>query len=274
MNEAAHQLRPYAGEPTDPEQGSHRGVSDRVDIPRRFRFVGPSHPEGMARPGSPVTEAEIIEFLEAVTGPDEDAASQWCASARQRGLAIDDLYLDVLGPAAGLLGEAWADDTLDFVDVTVAMGRLQRLVRELSPAFLAAAPAADPIGRVLLTTPPTMQHTLGLAIVAEFFARDGWDVTFAPPGTVEELVALVRHHHYDVVGLSVSCESSMREVFRTIKALRRGTRNERLQVMVGGCLFLHSPELARTVGADACVLDVRQAGAEARRLLLTARHDS
>lgn len=274
MSEPAAMLSPYAGDPPNPGQGSYNAVSERIDTPRRFRMVGASHPEGIARPGSPVTEDEIQDFLEAVTGPDEDAATRWCAAARQRGLAVDDIYLDVLGPTAGLLGEAWTDDTLSFVDVTVAMGRLQRLVRELSPAFLAAAPAADPVGRVLLTTSPGMQHTLGLAIVAEFFARDGWDVTFSPPGTLEELVAQVRHHHFDLVGLSVSCESTLRDVFRAVKALRRATRNPRLQVLVGGCLFVHSPELARTVGADACVLNVRQVGAEARRLLLTARHDS
>lgn len=273
MGEPAAVWQALAGEaPPAGDQAS--GHAERAARERRFRFVGMSHPAGITRPGSPVTEAEVTDFLAAVVDGDDAAASQWCAEARRRGLSIDDIYLDVIGPAAALLGEAWSDDRLDFVEVTVAMGRMQRLVRELSPAFLASAPAADPVGRLLLATPPQMQHTLGLAIAAEFFARDGWDVTYAPPGTLEELVALVHHHHYDVVGLSVSCESSMREVFRTVKGVRRATRNPQLQVMVGGCLFAHAPELARTVGADACVLDVRVAGAEARRLLLSARQDS
>ena len=71
-----------------------------------------------------------------IVGDSEAAAA--CRGGRAcaaRGLSVETLYLDLLAPAARLLGEMWDDDHCDFATVTVALGRLQRLLRELSPAF-------------------------------------------------------------------------------------------------------------------------------------------
>ena len=52
-----------------------------------------------------------------------------------RGLSVERVYLDLLGPTAQYLGLLWEQDLCDFTDVTVGLGRLQRVMRELSPAF-------------------------------------------------------------------------------------------------------------------------------------------
>jgi len=56
-------------------------------------------------------------------------------------------------------------------------------------------------------------------------------------------------------------------VVAIISALRRGSRNRRLRVMVGGAPFVGHPERAAEVGADAIAVDAAQAPTEARALL-------
>jgi hypothetical protein len=49
-----------------------------------------------------------------------------------RGVSHETLLVDLLAPAARLLGELWEDDRCDFVDVTMGLWRLQQVVHEIS----------------------------------------------------------------------------------------------------------------------------------------------
>ena len=70
----------------------------------------------------------------------------------------------------------WSEDECDFSTVTVALGRLQRLLRELSPAFGTEIEYPANGRRALFAQAPDEQHSFGLSMVAEFFRRQGWDV--------------------------------------------------------------------------------------------------
>jgi methanogenic corrinoid protein MtbC1 len=119
---------------------------------------------------------------------------------------------------------------------------------------------------VLLSSTATEQHTLGLFMVAEFFVRAGWSVTLGHPVQATELPQVVAEDWYDAVGLSVSCSARLPLVTSAIAAMRRRSRNPRLAVLVGGCLFSADPALVREVGADGSAPDAAAAPALAARL--------
>ena len=132
------------------------------------------------------TEADVQAFVADIVGDREDAVAALLDRLRQRGLPVEMLYLDLLAPAARLLGEMWSDDECDFATVTVALGRLQCLLRELSPAF-GTEVAHPPNGRrALFAQPRDEQHSFGLSMVAEFFRRDGWEVVGGVGGAVDD----------------------------------------------------------------------------------------
>ena len=177
----------------------------------------------------------------------------------QRGVSLDSVYLDVLGPAARRLGEMWSDDTLSYADVTIALGRLQHVVRELSvhgdPSF--AASRGD---RAALFAPaPGEQHTFGIVIVEEFFRRAGWRTWSELSGQRQEVEAAVAAHHFDLFGVTASSREKLDLIAPLIKSVRRTSRNRDITVLVGGLLFLEEPELAATVGADGMAPDARDA---------------
>jgi MerR family transcriptional regulator, light-induced transcriptional regulator len=102
---------------------------------------------------------------------------------------------------------------------------------------------------------PGEQHTLGLRIVEEFLLREGWAVDSYPNVCDEDVSAFVTDKHYDFVGLSLSGETLVDSMFKTVAALRAASQNRHLYVMVGGVIFSEQPHLIEKCGADAYAAD-------------------
>ncbi|MBK9685706.1 MAG: cobalamin-dependent protein [Betaproteobacteria bacterium] len=178
------------------------------------------------------TEADVRAFVADIVGDREDAVAALLDRLRQRGLPVEMLYLDLLAPAARLLGEMWSDDECDFATVTVALGRLQCLLRELSPAF-GTEVAHPPNGRrALFAQPRDEQHSFGLSMVAEFFRRDGWEVVGGVGGAVDDPGARTRQEWVDVVGFSIGSELRLEWLRTRISAVRESSRNRQIVVLV------------------------------------------
>lgn len=202
-----------------------------------------------AHPMKP-TEAEFEEFFGHLLRDDEARCVALIKRLRAKGLPMDAICLDVLAPAARRMDALWSDDSADFVAVTVAVGRLQALLRDFGPDFCAEVePVIRPL-RILLSQPEDDSHMFGLSMVAEFFRRDGWAVVGGVAGSGVNPAQLVRNDWFDVVGLSVATESKLTWLRDLIAVMRQHSRNRQLVIMVGGPLFSMDPSLVQQVGAD------------------------
>lgn len=214
-----------------------------------------------------IAGGHVTELVRCLCGPDDDAVDRYLEAVLDAGVSCEAVYLDLLAPAARELGVMWEEDTCDFVQVTLALGRMQRALRSLSHLFLAGATRETPVGRIFLTCLPNEQHTLGLVMVAEFFVRAGWWVDLGHPLSESELLHSVGGDWYDVVGVSVACDTSLSRLKRELQAIRRGSRNPSVRVMVGGRAFDANPDLVRRVGADSTARDAREAPEAAAALI-------
>jgi MerR family transcriptional regulator, light-induced transcriptional regulator len=213
------------------------------------------------------TPLDVATFVEMVLRDQDAAWSGALRRLRERGVSVESLYLGLLGPAASLLGTLWEEDRVSFSDVTVAVGRLQRIMRELSPAFGSEVDHPADGRRVLLVPAPGEQHTFGLTIVAEFFRRAGWEVVGGIGDNSLDPVAMVRDEWFDVVGISVGAETRLDWLRTGIAAMRTSSRNRGVGVMVGGPIFVEDPGRAQAVGADATATDGSHAPDVAEQLL-------
>jgi MerR family transcriptional regulator, light-induced transcriptional regulator len=236
-------------------------------LPRLVRAHRLPTPAESAPAPQPLGEADVLCFVQLVLA-DDDAAWQAAIDAHlRRGVHVEDIYLGLLGPAANELGRMWEEDTATFGEVTVGVGRLQRIMRSLSPAFGTEVDHPPDGRRVLLIPAPGEQHTFGLAIVAEFFRRGGWEVVGDADVRAADPAALVRREWFDVIGISVGSEARLDWLKSGIAAVRHASRNRAIGVMVGGPTFSAHPGRAREVGADATSADGRQAPVVAEQLL-------
>ena len=229
---------------------------------------------------APVVGSATIDYYEAVAfaplalnlGPAEllDRIDLFV----MRGVSIDAIFVELLAPAARHLGEMWEEDTADFVEVTMALWRLQEVVRELS----ARVPVHGDGGAArsaLFAVMPGDDHSFGTVIVEDVFRRDGWSTDLMTQTNTSTLLAKAAARSYDVIGLTVSGEECADDAAALINAVRSVSRNPRVKVMVGGRVFTVAPQLAGDIGADATAPDALQALAVARALVddVAARHD-
>jgi len=186
--------------------------------------------------------------------------------ARERGLDIDSVLLDLLGGAAERLGVQWERDESAFSEVTIGISRLQETLRQLALTQPADVVVGPPPGRALLAPSPGEQHNFGVMILDQFLYRAGWDVRTLPAGTNKGLIEAAARTHFDVVGLSISCDDFLPGATKAIARIRKVSRNRKVAILVGGRAFLENPELAAKIGADALAADGRAAVSVAARL--------
>jgi methanogenic corrinoid protein MtbC1 len=210
---------------------------------------------------------DVKQFAKLMLSHEEDAAFSAINSLRARGVAMDRVFIELLAPTARYLGELWDDDLCNFMDVTVGLGRLQRLLRELSPALGRSMEQPRQGRRVLLMPGPGEQHTFGLVMVAEFFRHAGWDVTGGAWTVDADAAALVGAEWFDVVGFSLGTENHLQALADCISAVRHAACNRELKVLVGGPLFGCHPEFVARVGADGMTIDGREAPVLAEGLI-------
>lgn len=256
---------PDAGSAWRDAADERRGAKDRLGalartlesdvIPRLVRAHGDDGPVGHAVHGrhGPIGPgpADVEAFTRLLHDGGDDELHAVIEALCRRGLSIGAVYLHLLAPAARRLGELWEQDLCDFSCVTVSLGRLQRLLREWSPAFGNEVQPPPNGRRILLGQHPEEQHSFGLAMVAEFFRRAGWEVQGGVGGAVPDPSGQVARDWFDVVGFSLGSELRVDWARSRIAEVRRLSRNRSVLVLVGGPLLDIDPAWSTRLGADA-----------------------
>ena len=208
----------------------------------------------------------VADFTETLLSGDDSAPGAFVRSLLKQGVAPGTLLEDVFTQAARELGQRWVSDDCSFYEVTIAAGHIQRLVRAISPLFLANGAIHGSMGRMLLTCAPGEQHSLGTMVIAEYFIRDGWDVHLMTIYGADILLDMVRKADYHCLGVSVSCDQHVAGLRKDIRRVRQVSRNPDIKVLVGGQLFMMESNTTDLLGADGFAIDATSAVAEARRL--------
>jgi len=195
------------------------------------------------------SSADITGLADIVLGSDLEAAAAYVMVLRDRGLAMETLFVELLEPTARHLGEMWEQDECDFIDVTLGVARLQKLLAIFNDTH--AVPALDQRRHVLMAMTPGNQHSFGVAMVERFLLAAGWQVQTELSGTADEIAAVARDTRFAVAGLTIGSERQIDSLKTTIAQLRKQSRNRAIGIMVGGPIFTANPALAQEVGADA-----------------------
>lgn len=246
----------------------HRTIEAQI-ISRLLIRHGPHHPNPDPRNrGVPISNDDVKHFAELLIHSSNDICLGFIQSLRLEGHDLNEIYLDLIAPAARRLGCYWELDEQSFTTVTLALGRAQRIVQELSPDFRNQKNEHNPLsGKALLFAMPHSQHTMGVLMLSEFFIQAGWDVTTMPNPSNEEILTLCREQAFDIVGISISYELQWTAMQDLVQAIRRSSANSQIGIMAGGALFNAKPELVNQCAADICTLSAPDAVIAAENIL-------
>lgn len=204
-----------------------------------------------------VTAGDVAQFAGLSLSDNRAAAMDYVEAMLARDLPIEAVFLDLLAPAARLLGDMWREDLCSFADVTVGLSRMQQILRVLAPSFEDEEQGSCP-GRILVAPVPGEQHSFGASMLEAFFRRAGWEVAGGPLPS-RELISAVRRDWFDVVGLSLGSDVLFEGLHGLVRSIRAASRNPSLAIMLGGRYFIDHPERAAEVDADSVATDAPDA---------------
>jgi methanogenic corrinoid protein MtbC1 len=210
---------------------------ERYIIPRMMLAHGVASSLGECERAAPPSDEEIEAFADLAVREDVRAVLLMAEAACRRGLTVESLLMELIAPAARLLGDDWESDRRSFAEVTAGAGTLHHVVNVFASRF--AAPPFDR-GQVLLTAPENEQHTLGLNILAELLRRAGWVVDLRASLATKDLLEHVATERLEAVGFTVSNERLLDPLARLVAAVRHIARNPQMAVFVGGPLPLRN----------------------------------
>jgi methanogenic corrinoid protein MtbC1 len=225
-------------------------LNNKADLARRDR----ARLKALAR-----TTRDVPAFCRIVLTGELVEAEEHVANEMAKGATPESMLLDLFAPTARRLGELWESDECTFVDVTLALGRLQQILRIFSDTYRAAPDPAKLGFRALLATVPSNQHVFGIFVVEELFRRSGWNVLTLPAPKRAELTAAVAQEWFAVVGLSISCDDGAKATASLIADIRSASLNKSVLVLVGGRYIADNPEQSSLMGADLAGADAQQA---------------
>jgi methanogenic corrinoid protein MtbC1 len=207
----------------------------------------PAHPS--------VSEANIDALMAFLLQHDAAPSANYVKELFAQGIELEELYLNLLTPVARKLGEMWESDEADFTQVTVALWRIKQLMYDLSPMFQEYAEYKQQGKSVMLVPLPGSQHTLGLFMVSEFFARAGWRVWGELAATEADILRMAKTQWFDVVGLAASVREQFPDLKRMINEVRSVSLNPHVGIMIGSPVFNQNPDLIEDLGADMVGID-------------------
>lgn len=244
-----------------------RIVSNEI-IPRLIRLHSEILPD--APPVDVVLEAlapsgaDIDSLAHIVIGDDLEAAATYVTVLRDRGLSMETLYVELLEPTARHLGKMWEDDECDFIDVTIGVARLQKLLAIFNETY--HLPDLSTRRQVLMALAPGNQHSFGAIMIDRLLFASGWQVQTEYSGVTDDIVSAVRENWFAVVGLTAGSDLQLDALKSVIVEIRRASRNAHVGILVGGPMFTENPALVHSVGADATAPNAPAAVLAAQKL--------
>lgn len=166
--------------------------------------------------------------------------------------------------AIGIIGTAWHEAEIDILSATIAISRLQVLLRDFGRAWVADRADGHDKGRVLLILPAGEQHSLGALVAANRLRRMGVSVKIGILDHDRQIDALLDGRDYHGIMFSLSNDTSLPSCTDLIRAIRRAT-GASVPIVVGGGLVCRAARankaqrIAGLTAADLATSDVREA---------------
>jgi MerR family transcriptional regulator, light-induced transcriptional regulator len=206
-----------------------------------------------------VKQTEIVDFCQTLLdGPIADCFT-FIDQMQKSGHSLISLYMNLIPASTRRLQQLWETDENSFTEVTLALGRAQNLIHQLSPAFMSQGKLSEFQGNALLINAPGSQHTLGILIMGEFFKLNGWNTTVEIETSSAELKDRIRSQAYDLLAISISCEDQWGTMETLLNEVKKASKNKGILTMAGGPLFDFKPELIQECSADICELTAEEA---------------
>ena len=184
-----------------------------------------------------IIEDQANEFVTLITRDGPQKTEPFIAELLNIGVSVDTIVLDLIPRIARKLGDQWVSDSLSFTEVTIATGRLQKLIYSLDHLFQETRTHAPTAHSIFVSASPGSHHTLGPLILSNYFTWAGWNVHSESTPTQEGIQARVANQKLTAIAISVADYDQLDQLPKLIQSIRNKSLNPAIIVLTGGSLY-------------------------------------
>lgn len=203
-------------------------------------------------------ERQVDMLCGAALAGDPDACKRAAERLERLGVTAEQIADLHIPASARQIGEQWVRDKTSFADVTIAVSRLQALLRYLEQGGCCVQLGDAQGPSILLMTANENDHTLGAMIVVSQLRRFGCSVRLILAAHPEEVSEETGRTRFDVVMISAAQGDSVKPLRRLVQAIRRSTSSD-APIVIGGGMLDSEPDVLRLTGADYSEKDPQRA---------------
>ena len=176
-------------------------------------------------------------------------SSKVIQSMLSSGISEREIFEVFIPDAARQLGNCWVQNTLSFVEVTLATSRLQTIARKFEDLYIGASNSDASGSEIMIISPKGEQHTFGAQMISRQFRRLGASPYLSINNNLHEIKKIVGKHKFKLIGLSLAdyklCDkqSEVRTIIEMIKKLK-------IPVIVGGSLIHSHKNAVKSLNVD------------------------
>jgi len=185
---------------------------------------------------------QIIEdhadgFVALITRDGPQKTEQYITELLNLGMGIDLIVLELIPRIARKLGNQWASDNLSFAEVTIATGRLQKLIYSLDHLYQETRTSPTTTHSILVTAAPGSHHTLGPLILSNYFTWAGWSVLSESAPSERFIEMTVTSKSLTAIAVSIADYDQLDRLPKLIQTIRSKSLNPAIIVLTGGSLY-------------------------------------
>jgi methanogenic corrinoid protein MtbC1 len=164
---------------------------------------------------------------------DRMLCTQTMQSVLVPGMELKDLYVQLFQRALYEVGEQWEKGKISVAVEHAATAIVERLLSIVQPKVFEGGERSH---TAVIACVAEEYHQLGARMIADLFELNGWRCYFLGANTpLPDLLQLIRRHHPQVVGLSLSIYFNLPSLLKVYTALRNEFPKQ--LIIVGGQAF-------------------------------------
>ena len=192
--------------------------------------------------------SDVLEKIaKAVIEGDEDTIADLTKVALDEGLSAREILDGGLMPGMDHVGAEFKAGRMFVPEVLLSARTMKASMAVLEPLLTAGESVA--VGKAVMGTVEGDLHDIGKNLVAMMMEGAGFQIIdLGVDVSPEAFVEIVKKEQPDIVGMSALLTTTMRNMSRTIDALKEAGLRDRVKVMVGGAPV--TADFAKEIGAD------------------------
>ena len=194
----------------------------------------------------------FFSFMEHFEKKDKDACVEFILKGLDEGLfTLPQLYEEILTPALFTIDECQNEDEGCIWNEHVKTGIVKTIIDAIYPKVIDIKRMTAPLGiKILLACPEMELHDVGLRMMADLFAMEGYEPIFVGANTPRDQVSIaIQIEKPKYVAISVTDHYHLSEAKKLIEHIR-SSHGSSIAIILGGRAIKNNQELFNTLDGD------------------------